>query len=219
MKLKCQLKGAKCPPYKHQGIFRANNETLTQFEPDMKRCATCMACTPPQLPSLKDDLLQIARITLWKKGEMFDPKHRSGASFGSFIRPQICGHLMNAKRKELTHFRHYRPNSYVQQTPQESPDTGMTQSDDFLINVVDVQVGFEDTLIWDMWNTDFDRALPQLLQQLTPREQQVFNLIRSDVRNCDIAKMLKLSDGRITQLTQQIEMKLKRVCQTLGLIE
>lgn len=131
MKLKCQSKGAKCPPYKHQGIFRPDDETLKRFEPDLKRCATCMSYTPPQLPSLQDDLLQIARITLWKKGAAFNPEHKSRASFGSFIRPQICGHLMNAKRKELKHLSRHTRDPELDEISQSSSASRLHRSPSF----------------------------------------------------------------------------------------
>ena len=54
---------------------------------------------------------------------------------------------------------------------------------------------------------------------LTPRERQVFVFIRQDMRNADIAEALHLSPGRVTQLINQIQIKLKQACQQFGLIE
>jgi DNA-directed RNA polymerase specialized sigma subunit len=62
-----------------------------------------MARMAPKLPFFRDDLLQIASITLLEKGPAFDPAHKSCASFGTFIRPRICVSLTNARRKELIH--------------------------------------------------------------------------------------------------------------------
>lgn len=219
MKLRCQLKGAKCPPYKHQGTFHPDNETVTRFKPDLNRCAACMAYTPPQLPSFKEDLFQIASLTLCTKGPAFNPGHASGASFGSFIRPRICGHLMNAKNTELAHFRRYVLEADAAPGSQEAAAPEMDRSVGSLSHTPDPQPDFEDTLIWEMWNADFERALPQFLQWMTSREREVFNLMREDIRNCDIAKRLKLSKGRISQLTQQVELKLKQGCQKLGIVE
>ena len=219
MKLRCQLKGANWPPYKHQGIFHPDNETVTRFKPDLNRCAACMAYTPPQLPSFKEDLFQIASLTLYTKGPAFNPGHASGASFGSFIRPRICGHLMNAKNTELDHFRRYVLETDTAQEVQDTADTDVDSDVGLLSQIPDPQPDFEDTLIWELWNADFERALPQLLHRLTPRERQVFNLIRADMRNHKIAETLNLSRGRISQLTQQIELKFKQGCQKLGIIE
>jgi len=219
MKLRCQLKGAKCPPYKHQGRFHADDETLTRFHPDLQRCAACMAFAPPRLPSFRNDLFQIAAVTLIEKGPEFNPWHTSGASFGSFIRPRICGRLMNAKRKELYYYRRYLFDADEAQASQDAAEPEGDRDVGFLALTPDPQPHFEDKVIWDMWNVDFERALPQLLQRMTPRERQVFNLIRADTRNCDIAKTLNLSRGRISQLTQQVELKLRQESEKLGLVE
>ena len=103
MKLKCQLKGANCPPFKHNGIFHPDNETIKRFLPDLNKCANCMACASPPLPNFRDDFLQIASMTLVEKGTTFNPVHESGANFGTFIRPRICVSLMNARQKEFLH--------------------------------------------------------------------------------------------------------------------
>ena len=99
MKLRCQCKGANCPPFKHNGVFYPDNETIKCLLPDLNRCADCMACVAPTLPYFRDDLLQIASLTLFEKGPAFDPGHESRASFGTFIRPRICVSLMNADEK------------------------------------------------------------------------------------------------------------------------
>ena len=85
MKLRCQSKGTNCPPFKHNGIFRPHNANIKRLLPDLNRCADCMAYMAPKLPSFRDDLLQIASITLFEKGSAFDPAHESRASFGTFI--------------------------------------------------------------------------------------------------------------------------------------
>ena len=83
----------------------------------------------------------------------------------------------------------------------------------------DQKTNFVDGLIWEMWNADFEKALPQLLQRLTKREQQVFTCIRANLKQLDIAERLKVSKPRVSQLLKQVELKLKRECQNLGLIE
>lgn len=98
MKLRCQSKGANCPPFKHSGVFNPNNENIKRLLPDLNRYANCTASVPPKLPSLRDDLLQIASITLLEKGPAFNPEHESRSSFGTFIRPRICVSLMTSFR-------------------------------------------------------------------------------------------------------------------------
>ena len=91
---------------------------------------------------------------------------------------------------------------------------------DFIINAPDANAEcFVDKLIWEISVVNFEKVLPLLLEALTHREQQVFACIREDMLNCDIAKLLKLSSPRISQLAKNVEQKLRKECQTLGLIE
>ena len=220
MKLRCQNKGATCPPFKHNGIFYPHNENIKRLLPDLNRCADCMAYVAPTLLYFRDDLLQIASITLLEKGPAFDSAHESCASFGTFIRPRICVSLANARRKELIH--HGRE-SHEPIGAFDTHNTADTEADSdmaFIPNVPDPTTeSFVDALVWDISVANFERALPELLNGLTPREQQVFNCIREDLRNTDIAEVLHLSPGRVSQLVNQVEIKLKRACQQLGLIE
>ena len=78
---------------------------------------------------------------------------------------------------------------------------------------------FVDALIWNISIANFECMLPQLLNELTPRERQVFIFIREDMRNADITEALHLSPGRVSQLTNQVETKLKQACQKFGLIK
>ena len=220
MKLRCQSKGTSCPPFKHNGTFQPHNENIKRLLPDLNRCADCMAYVAPTLPYFRDDLLQIASVTLLEKGAAFDPAHESRASFGTFIRPCICINLTNARRKEFIHHGRERLE------PIEAPDTHNTADTEtdtdipFMPNAPDPTTeSFVDALIWDISIANFERALPQLLNVLTPRERQVFVFIRQDMRNADIAEALHLSPGRVTQLINQVEIKLKQACQQLGLIE
>lgn len=220
MKLKCQLTGVKCPPYSHEGEFQPNNITITSFSSDLRRCANCIAYEPPSLPTFRDDLIQIASVTLIKKGPAFNPLHKSGASFGTFIRPRICGSLINAKHKELKHRARECPESYMNVGANGKLNAEDDRDIDYISNVSDPNAeSFVDELIWEIAVANFEKVLPQLLEDLTPREKQVFTSIRAGMSNCDIAKMLKLSPPRISQLARNIEQKLRVACQRFGLIE
>lgn len=217
MKLKCQWKGASCPPFKHDGIFQPNNETIINLLPDLNRCADCMAHSSPPLPNFRDDFFQIASITLVEKGTSFNPSHESGAKFGTFIRPRICISLTNARKKELLH------QNREQLSSAQYWDSDKTTGDDengieahHPYTVVD---SFVDELLWDISIADFEKFLPNLLKDLTPRELQVFNLIREDARNCNIAEKLHIKPSYVSYLVKQVQTKLKQGCLNLGLIE
>lgn len=220
MKLRCQLKGANCPPFKHDGVFYPDNETIKHLLPDLNRCANCMAYLSPKLPYFRDDLLQIASITLLEKGAAFNPAHESQASFGTFIRPRICIRLTNAKGKELRHQGRERLDPLNVWDMHQAADVADNTEIVPIPNTLDPKTeSFVDALIWDISVANFESALPQLLNELTPRERQVFIFIREEMRNSDIAETLHLSRGRVSQLVNQVEHKLKQACQKFGLIE
>ncbi|MXY28449.1 sigma-70 family RNA polymerase sigma factor [Candidatus Poribacteria bacterium] len=219
MTLKCQWKGAKCPPYKHDGVFETTNEILTRFEPDLNRCAKCIAYAKPQLPSFQDDLLQIARITLCQKGPSFDPNHAQKASFRTYMLPRICGALTNAKTKEIQHYGHFIHPPSEEAVPNGTSEVSTSPQGVFLPSTSCREGNFENTLVWEMWNADFEQALPRLLKCLTKREHKVFSAIRSNMKQCDISETLGLSRPRVSQLLKQVELKLTRECRHIGIIE
>ncbi len=216
MKLRCQLKGIKCPRYKHQGVFHPDTETVKRLLPDLNRCANCTAYATPQYPDIQDDLLQIASIVLIEKGPKFNPTHQSGASFGAFIRPQICGTLTNAKEKEFLHSRRELPCVNEGLDLYGDVDAEANQNVGWLSEVPDLNSEFEDELVRDI---SFQETLPELLQTLTAREREVFACLREDQQNHEIAEALKLSEARVSLLVKQVTLKLTRAGQRLGLSE
>ena len=215
MELRCYAKGSKCPPYVHEGVFVATNATLRRFEPDLKRCARCTAWAPSALPSLEEELLQIARITLWQKGPAFNPNHERKASFRTYILPWICGAVTRGKKRELQHYGRVE----LDDAEQESPEADGKPPAGILPTLPDKRSDFVDTLIWELWNADFEKALPHLLKGLTKRELQVFSCTRANMKQVDIAEQLGLSAPRISQLLGQVERKLTRECRKLRIIE
>lgn len=219
MELRCRLKGAKCPPYEHEGVFEATNKTLIHFESDLERCAKCTAFASPALAHFQEDLLQIARITLFRKGPAFDPNHPKKASFRTYILPWICGALTREKEKERRHYFWLTPVSEQEDSSQDGSEAADTHQHRIISGFPDKEAEFVDTLIWEMWIADFELALPELLHCLTKREKQVFKLTRADMEQIDIAKRLGLTRSRICQILKQVERKLRRECRKRGLVE
>jgi len=165
MTLKCQLAGIKCPPYKHKGVFYPDDDTVKSLLPDLEHCAACMAYTPPQRPDLRDDLLQVASLTLVEKGPAFNPTHESGANFRSFIRVRICGALTNAKEREVRYSDRETLESDEEWDTDKTSEASRNPKIGLLLEVPDPYVEFEDELVR---NISFASALPELLQTLTP---------------------------------------------------
>ncbi len=214
MKLRCQLKGIKCPCYKHQGTFRSTDEMVKPLLPDLRQCAACTAHAAPQRSDLQDDFLQVASLILIKTGPIFDPAHRSRASFGTFIRPRICGALMDAKSRELTHSTREVPSFDGAWDPSEDPEAEANPDVGRLWEVPDSRAEFEAKLVRDI---SFAAALPKLLKILTRREREVFVCLRDNQQNCEISKALTISEARVSQLVAQVTLKLRRMGQRLGL--
>jgi RNA polymerase sigma factor (sigma-70 family) len=212
MALKCQSDYIKCPAYKHQGIFRPDNKTVKSLLPDLKSCAACMSSAPPKRPDLREDMLQIASLTLVEKGPKFDPSHESGASFGTFIRPRICGALMDAKGKEICHSNR----ELLNWNSHNGIDDGTHQYAARFGTALNLYADFEDELVRDI---SFASALPTLLKVLTPRERAVFACLRENQRNREIAEILQLSESRVSQLVSQVTVKLTNAAQKLGLAD
>ena len=216
MKLRCQNPGIKCPSYKHEGVFCPDDETVKRLLPDLNRCANCMAFASPQCPHLRDDLLQTASIVLIEKGPKFNPTHQSGANFGTFIRPQICGNLQNIKRKELGHHRRELPYLDAESDVYEDMDAETRRGMEWLHAIPDLNSEFEDDLVQAI---SFQQVLSELLQTLTPRERAVFNHLREDQQNYEIAEALNLSSSRVSRLVRQVILKVSQTGQRLGFVE
>ena len=206
--LKCQSIGVKCPPYNHEGIFEANDETLKSFFPDLSACAVCMSQTSPKRLDLEDDLFQVGALTLIDKGPQFNPAHESGASFRSFIRVRICGALMDAKKREVKLSCREVPTAYVPVNQRSETHTAS------VLQFPDPQADFEDRLAADL---SFTEVLPQLLKRLTPGERKVFSYLCQDWQHHEIAQTLNLSKGRVSQLVKQIRVKMTTAGKRLDL--
>lgn len=202
--LKCQSIGMKCPSYNHEGIFKADDETLKSFFPDLSACATCMSKTPPKRMDLEDDLFQVGALTLIDKGPQFNPAHESGASFRSFIRVRICGALMDAKKREIKLSHREVPTAYVPVNQMSENQMSETHTASVL-QYPDPQADFEDRLAADL---SFREVLPHLLKLLTPGERKVFSYLREDWQHHEIAETLNLSKGRVSQVVKQIHVKM-----------
>lgn len=216
MALRCQLKGTKCPRYKHQGMFRPIDEMVKPLLPDLRRCAACIASAAPQRFDLRDDLLQVASLTLIEKGPAFNPTHQSGASFGTFIRPRICGALTDEKKRELTHS-DCEPLGLdsVWDSPEDS-EIEANQDNGWLQEVPDAHAEFEKALVRDI---SFATTLPKLLKMLTPREREIFACLRENQQNYEIAEALTISEARVSQLVKLVTLKLTNAGRHLGLAE
>ena len=219
MSLRCYLQGIKCPAYKHVGTFIPTDESVTPLMADLRHCANCMAYASPARPDLADHLLSDASLVLMQKGPSYDPQHESGANFGSFIRPQICGALMKAKDKECNYSEMESGDPYGQWDPTQSRYAEVNADIGRLWNVPSPSANPMDGSDYKVFAADFKALQRQLLKKLTPNERHVILRVRKGVPNIDIAAEMGLTPGRTSQLKHQAFAKLQAACREVGILD
>ena len=199
---------AKCP-------FYIEPESPLSAEKSIKRCVACATLRDQRLQSIKEDLRQIAYETVLKAAPTYDPAHESGASFTTFIRSQVCGKLWDEGKKHL------------QSTPFLSlDDTNCAESQfyqggpDLLRNspLIDrlaadaCQYGeVDEEAICHVEVEQFEQWLPQLLADLSEKERQALKLrFFEGKKGVEIAKVLGVTKGRVSQLINTACAKLKK---------
>lgn len=191
----------KCP------FYIQPTDPLTAEE-SINRCVACVTGGNQQLQSLKEDLRQTAHLTIREQTPKYEPEHEKGASFSTFIRSQVCGKLWSERAEHLKSI----PFSTYE-------DTEDTQS--FVNNpLVDGMVaeacrceGIDDRATRCVEVEQLKRQLPQLLGRLSDRERLVVRLKFFEGKTgVKIAKILDVSEARVSQLIKTTLAKFRKVC-------
>ena len=219
MALRCYLRGIKCPAYKHVGPFIPTDEIVEPLIPDLQECAECMAHASPARPDLVDHLMSEACIVLMEKGPVYNPQHQSGANFGSFIRPQICGALTDEKAKEDTYSQMESGDAYGQWDPTQSRYAEVNEDIGRLQNLPDPNANPNPHTDYEVFVEDFKRHRQKLLKELTANERHVFLRSEGGVPNRDIAEEMDLSPGRTSQLKNRAIVKLQAACRKFDILD
>lgn len=219
MALRCYLRGIKCPAYKHVGTFIPTDEIVEPLMPDLQECAECMAHASPARPDLVNHLMSEACIVLMEKGPSYNPQHQSGANFGSFIRPQICGALTYEKAREDTYSQMESGDPYGQWDPTQSRYAEVNEDIGRLQNLPDPNANPNPHTDYEVFVKDFERHRQKLLKELTANERHVFLRSEGGVSNSDIAEEMDLSPGRTSQLKNQAILKLQAACRKFDILD
>ena len=175
-------------------------------EESINRCVVCVTGGNQQLQSLKEDLRQTAPLTIREQTPKYDPDHEKGASFSTFIRSQVCGKLWSERAEHLKSI----PFSAYE---------GREDTQSFVNNpLVDGMVaeacrceGIDDRAPRCVEIEQFKQQLPQLLGRLSDREQLVMRLkFFEEKKGVEIAKILDVSEARVSQLTHTALAKFSR---------
>lgn len=130
-----------------------------------------------------EDVIQTGMIGLIKAADGWD------AERGAF-----SGYAVRRIRTEIQRFvRKY----YVNQVPAVSLDAEVKPDEDGC-SLLDLQVGSDDVEYLDV---------RPVYETLTPREKQVFDLLRLGMSQADIARELGLCRERVGQCTRKIRLK------------
>ena len=179
------------------------NQPLSAAE-SVVRCVECVARGCDPLKRSKPDLHQLAYLTILENSPKYDPKHKSGASLGTFIRARVCAKLWNERDK----VRKAIPYSALEGETGEQ-DQKVNRLIDGLVAEALLHDGVEDTVVWGIDLENFKKVLPQLLPCLSQKEQAVVDMkFYQGLKAVEIAKRLGLSEGRISQLSRTALAKL-----------
>jgi RNA polymerase sigma factor (sigma-70 family) len=181
------------------------NQPLSAAE-SVVRCVECVARGCDPLKRSKPDLHQLAYLTILENSPKYDPKHKSGASLGTFIRARVCAKLWNERDKALKAI----PYS-VLEGDKGTQHQKVNRLMDGLVAEALLHDGVEDTVAWEVDVENFKIALPQLLGCLSENERTVVEMkFYEGVRAVEIAGRLGLSEGRISQLSRTALAKLSK---------
>ncbi len=194
---------AKCPFY-----IEPNNPLSA--ETSIRHCVRCATCGHQRLQGMRDDFRQIAYLTILEDEPEYDPTHPSGASFITFMKSRVCGALWSERRKELK----YTP--YVSDPPLE-PDTPPNPLLAVLTAEACASKSLEAQVCEEIEVEELQSFLPQLLSRLSEKERRVIEeKYFKDASSRDIAKQLRVSEGRVSQLLKSALGKLKKAHLKIG---
>ncbi len=176
------------------------NEPLSAEE-SIDQCVSCVCRNNAYLKSHYEDLRQIAFLTILEETPNYDPKHPSGASFITFIKAKVCIRLWREQRKLL------RETPYPYQECSEENEKNLLEAE--LITQACAIENMADSVIQQIEIGFLRRCLPKLIKKLTKKEKRVLQMkFFREYTGVQIAQELNISEGRVTQLTQNALAKL-----------
>ena len=168
-------------------------------------CTDCVVSSNSQMASFKEDLHQLAFLTILEETPKYDPDHPSGASYITFIKARVCTRLHSEKNKILRQ----RPCTH-----QEADEGACCQSNPLIDNLAAQACAIEnvaDTVTHQIEVETLQKHLPKLLDKLTQKERSVIEMkFFQEFSGVEIAEILDISEGRVSQLTKSALEKLDK---------
>ncbi len=194
---------AKCPFY-----IEPNNPLSA--ETSVNQCVRCATRGHCYLEGMRDDFRQIAYLTILEAEPKYDPAHPSGASFITFMKSRVCCALWSERRQALK----YTP--FSTDSPSD-PDTPPNPLVAVLTAEACASASLEDEVCESIEVEELRSFLPQMLDRLSEKERRVIELkYFNDGSSRDIAKQLRVSEGRVSQLLKSALGKLRKAHSKIG---
>ena len=187
----------KCP-------FHVTPQDPLSAKSSIDHCVNCVKENKADLESITEDLRQIAFLTVMEETPKYNPDHPSGASYTTFIKAKVCTRLWSERQK------------YWQQIPfphqDAGDDTTAHQNNPLIESLIDEACAIEnmaDTVIQQLEIEILQKYLPKLLDKLTEKERSVIEMkFFKELNGVEIAEVLDVSEGRVSQITQSALEKL-----------
>lgn len=184
--------------------FEIDPNDLISAEDSINHCVDCVEGKRTQLESLREDLYQIAFLTVLEETPKYDPNHPSGASFITFIKAKVCTRLWAERRKVLQSIP-FPLDEYTdeQQICEQNPLVERLMAEAYM------REQLADTVIRQIEVEFLQKRLPILLAKLTKKQRKIIELkFFEEQSGVEIAQALNISEGRVSQLTQDALAKL-----------
>ena len=173
-------------------------------ESSIHHCANCAIGNKAQLRSFKEDLRQLAFLTVLEETPKYDPDHISGASYITFIKARVCTRLWSERKILL------RQHPFTHQ--EDTDDDANCEHNPLVDNLTAQARAIEDvaeTVTQQIEIETLRKHLPKLMDRLTQKERTVIEMkFFQEFNGAEIAEILEVSEGRVSQLTKSALEKL-----------
>ena len=194
------------PHYSQKCPFHITQHQPLTAKKSVGQCVACVSCGNQRLQHMKNDLHQIAYLTILELSPKYDKDHQTGASFATFIRSRVCGKLWDEKKKQLKSI----PFPMLEPVREDNHVASNPLADGLTAAACQCQT-IDETVTEHVDLAAFKSMLPQLLRALSKKEGMVLKLkFFKGCKAVDIAKQLGISEGRVSQLSSSALAKLKK---------
>ncbi len=188
----------RCPHNRGKCPFYVVPEDPLSAKASIGQCVACVIANNGQLEGLREDLYQLALLTILEETPNYDPAHPSGASYTTFMKACVCTRLWSERRKELR----YHPFSHEDPVGDTEPcERNLLVSR--LIAEACERESEADKVIRHLEVEVLRKHLLQILSKLSDKERRVIEMkYFEDFTGIKIAQVLAISEGRVSQLTK-----------------